>query len=111
MKHIVDNVNKMNVKIKTVDLAGRVPCADSIELLCVELHFAEEYENLSLALVRYARDGVEKANGLPFDLRKKEFVTTVPIQEAGLKEELQKIGPEISRIIFEDLAMSQYRAR
>lgn len=106
MKHIVDNVNNMNLRIKTVDLAGRVPCPDSIELLCVELHFAGEPEKLSLALVRYARDGIEKVNGLPFDLGKKEFVATVPIQEAGLKEELQKIGPEISRIVFEDLWMS-----
>ena len=33
MKHIVDNVNKMPLKIKTLDLAGRVPGPDSIELL------------------------------------------------------------------------------
>ena len=25
MKHIVDNVNKMDLRIKTLDLAGRVP--------------------------------------------------------------------------------------
>ena len=33
MKHIVDNVNKMPLRIKTLDLAGRVPGPDSIELL------------------------------------------------------------------------------
>ncbi len=109
MKHIVDNVNKMDLRIKTLDLAGRVPGPDSIELLRVELYYDGEYGPLSGARVRYARDGVEQENGFPIDLQKKAFVATVPIQEAGLEEELQKIGPEIARIVYEDLAKSRHR--
>ena len=108
MKHIVDNVNKMKLRIKTLDLAGRVPGPDSsIELLRVELYYDGEYGPLSGARVRYARDGVEQENGFPIDLHKGAFVATVPIQEAGLEEELQKIGPEIARIVYEDLAESR----
>ena len=66
-----------------------------------------EYGPLSGARVRYARDGVEQENGFPIDLHKGAFVATVPIQEAGLEEELQKIGPEIARIVYEDLAESR----
>ncbi len=103
MKHIVDNVNKMNLRIKTLDLAGRVPGPASIELLRVELHYDGEYGPLFMARVRYARDGVEQENGFPIDLHKGAFVATVPIQEAGLEEKLQKIGPEIARIVYDDL--------
>ena len=111
MKHIVDNVNTMPLRIKTLDLAGRVPGPDSsIELLRMELYYYEEYGPLSGARVRYARDGVEQENGFPIDLHKGAFVATVPIQEAGLEEELQKIGPEISRIVYEDLAKSRRRS-
>ncbi len=109
MKHIVDNVNKMDIRIKTLDLAGRVPGPDSIELLRVELYYDAEYGGpLSGARVRYARDGVEQVNGFPIDLHKGAFVATVPIQEAGLEEELQKIGPEIARIVYEDLAKNRH---
>ena len=108
MKHIVDNVNKIPLRIKTLDLAGRVPGPDSIELLRVELYYYEEYGPLSGARVRYARDGVEQENGFPIDLHKGAFVATVPIQEAGLEEELQKIGPEIARIVYKDLAESRH---
>ncbi|RKU29235.1 hypothetical protein C6497_06610 [Candidatus Poribacteria bacterium] len=37
------------------------------------------------------------------DLRKGVLVATVPIQDVGLEEEFQKIRPEISRIVYEDL--------
>ena len=57
--------------------------------------------------VRYARDGVEQENGFPIDLHKGAFVPTVAIQEVGLEEELQKIGPEIARIVYENLAAQQ----
>ena len=107
MKSIVDNLNKMPLRIKTLDLAGRVPGPDSIELLRVELYYYEEYGPLSGARVRYARDGVEQENGFPIDLHKGAFVATVPIQEAGLEEELQKIGTEIARIVYADLAESR----
>lgn len=107
MKHIVDNVNTMPLRIKTLDLVGRVPGPDSIELLRVELYYHGEYGPLSGARVRYARNGVEQENGFPIDLHKGAFVATVPIQEAGLEEELQKIGPEIARIVYEDLAESR----
>lgn len=36
MKHIVDNVNKLELTFKTIDLEGRVPSTDSIEFLSVE---------------------------------------------------------------------------
>jgi len=108
MKHIVDNVNKMELRIKALDLAGRVPGPNSqIELLRVELYYDGEYGHLSGARVRYARYGVEQVEGFPIDLHKGAFVATVPIQEAGLEEELQKIGPEIARIVYEDLAKSR----
>ena len=109
MKHIVDNVNTMPLRIKTLDLAGRVPGPNpQIELLRVELYYYEEYGPLSGARVRYARDGVEQVEGFPIDLHKRAFVATVPIQEAGLEEALQKIGPEISRIVYEDLAKNRH---
>ncbi len=111
MKHIVDNVNKMDLRIKTLDLAGRVPGPDSIELLRVELYYDGEYGPLFGARVRYARDGVEQVEGFPIDLHKGAFFATVPIQEAGLEEELQKIGPEIARIVYEDLAESRRTSR
>ena len=41
MKHIVDNVNTLEITFKTLDLAGRVPFTDSIELLGVELQYHE----------------------------------------------------------------------
>ena len=103
MKHIVDNVNRMDLRIKALDLAGQVPGPDSIELLRVELYYDGESGPLFMGRVRYARDGVEQVEGFPIDLHKGAFVATVPIQEAGLEEELQKIGPEISRIVYEDL--------
>ena len=108
MQSIVDHFNKIPLRIKTLDLAGRVPGPDSIELLRVELHYIDEYGPLSGARVRYARDGVEQENGFPIDLHKGAFVATVPIQEAGLEEALQKIGPEIARIVYEDLAKSRH---
>ncbi len=107
MEHIVDNINKFDLRIKTLDLAGRVPGPDSIELLRVELHYDGEYGPLFMARVRYARDGVEQENGFPIDLHKGAFVATVAMQEAGLEEELQKIGPEIARIVYENLAAQQ----
>ncbi len=113
MKRIVDNVNTMPLRIKALDLAGRVPGPDSIELLRVELYYyggdgpLSGYGPLSGARVRYALDGVEQVEGFPIDLHKGAFVATVPIQEAGLEEELQKIGPEIARIVYQDLAESR----
>ena len=65
MKHIVDYFDKMDLRIKTLDLAGRVPGPDSIELLRVALHYDGEYGPLFMARVRYARDGVEQENGFP----------------------------------------------
>ena len=104
MKHIVDTVNKINLTIKPLELAGRVPFTDSIELLRVELQYQDGYGPLFMGRVRYALDGVEQEDGFPFDLHKAAFIATVPIQEAGLEEKLQKIGPEIAKIVYEDLA-------
>ena len=41
MKHIVDNLNNLKITFKTLDLAGRVPFTDSIELLGIELQYYE----------------------------------------------------------------------
>ena len=73
----------------------------------MEFYYDGEYGQISGARVRYARDGVEQVNGFPIDLHKGTFVATVPIQEAGLEEEFQKIEPEISRIVYEDLAKNR----
>ena len=107
-------MNRYSVKspykltIKTLDLAGRVPFTDSIELLRVELHYHDGYGPLFMARVRYACDGVEQEDGFPIDLDKGAFIATVPIQEAGLEEPLQKIGPKIAQIVSKDLAENQH---
>ena len=49
MEHIVDNINELDLRIKTLDLAGRVSGPDSIELLRVELHYNGEYGPLFMA--------------------------------------------------------------
>lgn len=106
-------MNKYRVKspfkltIKTLDLTGRLPCPDSIELLRVELHYHDGYGPLFMGRVRYACNGVEQEDGFPIDLDKGAFIATVPIQEAGLEEVLQKIGPKIAQIVREDLAKSE----
>ncbi|MDE0399375.1 MAG: hypothetical protein OXL96_16390 [Candidatus Poribacteria bacterium] len=106
-------MNKYRVKspfkltIKTLDLTGRLPCTDSIELLRVELHYHDGYGPLFMGRVRYAYNGIEQEDGFPIDLDKGAFVATVPIQEAGLEEVLQKVGPKIARIVREDLAESK----
>ncbi len=74
-------------------MAGRVPGTDSIEFLRIELYYDGEYVPLFMTPVRDTRYGVEQENGFPIDLRKGAFVATVPTQETGLEEELQKIGP------------------
>lgn len=104
MKHIVDTVNKINLTIKPLELAGRVPFTDSIELLRVELQYQDGYGPLFMGRVRYALDGVEQEDGFPLDLHKGAFIATVPIQDAGLEEKLQEIGPKIAKIVYEDLA-------
>ena len=104
MKHIVDTVNTLKFTTKPLDLAGRVPFTDSIELLRVELQYHDGYGPLFMGRVRYAFNDVEQEDGFPLDLHKGAFIATVPIQEAGLEERLQEIGPEIARIVYEDLA-------
>ena len=104
MKHIVDTVNNLKFTTKPLDLAGRVPFTDSIELLRVELQYHDGYGPLFMGRVRYAFNGVEQEDGFPLDLHKGAFIATVPIQEAGLEERLQAIGPEIAKVVYEDLA-------
>ena len=65
MKHIVDNLNKMDLRIKTLDLAGRVPGPDSIELLRVELYYDGEYGPLSGARVRSPVTALNKWKASP----------------------------------------------
>ncbi len=104
MKHIVDNVNRLEITYRTLDLAGRVPFTDSIELLSVELRYHKGYGPLFMGRVRYAIDGVKQEEGFPLDLDKGAFTATVRIQEAGLEDKLQAVGPDIARIVYEDLA-------
>ena len=96
-----------NLTIKTLELAGRVPITDSIDLLRVELRYENGYGPLFLALVKYARDGVEQEGGFPIDLDKGAFIANIPMQKAGLEEVLQKVGPKIAQIVREDLAESE----
>ena len=109
MKHIVDNVNNLKITFKTLDLAGRVPFTDSIELLGVELQYHEGHGPLFMGRVRYAINGVKQEEGFPLDLHKGAFIPTVRIQEAGLEDKLQAVGPDIAKIVYEDLA-AQRRA-
>ena len=109
MKHIVDNVNNPKITFKILDLAGRVPFTDSIELLGVELQYHEGRGPLFMGRVQYAIDGVKQEEGFPLDLHKGAFIATVRIQEAGLEDKLQAVGPDIARIVYEDLA-AQRRA-
>ena len=73
MKRIVDNVNTLELTFKTLDLAGRVPFMDSIELLGVELQYHEGRGPLFMGRVRYAIDGVKQEEGFPLDLHKGAF--------------------------------------
>lgn len=105
------NIHKVqypfNLTIKTLDLAGRVPVTDSIDLLRVELRYENGYGPLFLALVKYARDGVEQGGGFSIDLDKGAFIANIPMQKAGLEEVLQKVGPKIAQIVREDIAESK----
>ncbi len=103
-------MNKYKVKspfkltIKTLDLDGRVPGIDAIEFLRVELQYEDSNGPLFLARVRYALNGIEQADGFPIDLDKGAFISTVSIQNKGLEEKLQEIGPVIAKIVRTDLA-------
>ena len=105
------NIHKVqspfDLTIKTLELVGRVPVPDSIDLLRVELRYRNGYGPLFLALVKYARDGVEQEGGFPIDLDKGAFIANIPMQKAGLEEVLQKVGPKIAQIVREDIAESK----
>ena len=90
--------------IKTLDLVGRVSGIDTIEFLRVELQYEDGNGPLFLARVRYARNGIEQKDGLPIDLDKGAFISPVSIQNEGLEEKLQEIGPKIAKIVRKDLA-------
>ena len=108
MKHIVDDVNILNITFKTLDLAGRVPFADAIELLGVELQYHEGRGPLFMGRVRYAINGVKQEEGFLLDLHKGAFIATVRIQEAGLEDKLQAVSPDIAKIVYEDLAAQRH---
>lgn len=108
MEHIVDTANRVNLTIKPIELEGRVPFTDSIELLRVELQYHDGYGPLFMGRVRYALDGIEQEDGFPLDLHKGAFVATVPIQETGLEKMLQEIGPKIAEIVYAALAAERF---
>ncbi len=58
--------------------------------------------------VRYAINGVKQEEGFPLDLYKGAFIATVRIQEAGLEDKLQAVGPDIAKIVYEELAAQQH---
>lgn len=104
MAHIPDTANRVELTIRSINLPERILLTDSIELLRVELQYHDGYGPLFMGRVRYAFNGIEQEDGFPLDLHKGAFVATVPIQDAGLEEMLQKIGPEIAEIVSKDLA-------
>ena len=94
MKHIVDNVNTLDLRIKTLDLAGRVPGPDAIELLRVELYYDGEYGPLSGARVRYARDGIEQAEGFPLIYTKGHSLPLFLSKRLGWKKNSRRLVPK-----------------
>ena len=85
-----------------------MPITDSIDLLRVELRYRNGYGPLFLALVKYARNGVEQEGGFPLDLDKGAFIANIPMQKTGAEEVLQEAGPKIAKIVREDLAEGEY---
>ena len=101
MKHIVDNVNKLELTFKTIDLEGRVPSIDSIEFLSVEEPYREGRRYSPFVRVRYALSGIKQDKAFPLDVDKGIFLS---IDDNVLEEKLRKIAPKIVEILQEHAA-------
>jgi hypothetical protein len=91
MDHIVDNINKLELTFKTIDLAGRVPGTDAIEFLSVEEPYREGRRYSPYVRVRYALNGVKQDRAFPLDVDKGIFLT---IDDDVLEEKLRTIAPK-----------------
>ena len=98
MKHIVDNVNKLELTFKTIDLEGRVPSTDSIEFLSVEEPYREGRRYSPFVRVRYALNGIKQDKAFPLDVDKGIFLS---IDDEVLEEKLRPIAPKIVQILQE----------
>lgn len=98
MDHIVDNINKLELTFKTIDLAGRVPGTHSIEFLSVEEPYREGRRYSPFVRVRYALNGVKQDKAFPLDVDKGIFLT---IDDDVLEEKLRTIAPKIVEILQE----------
>lgn len=96
MDHIVDNVNKLELTFKTIDLEGRVPSTDAIEFLSVEEPYREGRRYSPFVRVRYALNGVKQDKAFPMDVDKGIFLS---IDDDALEEKLRKIAPKIVEIL------------
>jgi len=101
MKHIVDNVNKLVLTFKTIDLEGRIPGTDSIEFLSVEEPYREGHRYSPFVHVRYALNGVKQDKAFPLDVDKGIFLS---IDDDVLEEKLRPIAPKIVQILQEHAA-------
>lgn len=101
MKHIVDNVDKLELSFKTIDLEGRVPGTDSIEFLSVEEPYREGRRYSSFVRVRYALNGIKQDKAFPLDVDKGIFLS---IDDDALEERLRPIAPKIVKILQEHAA-------
>ncbi|RKU08093.1 hypothetical protein C6501_17020 [Candidatus Poribacteria bacterium] len=98
MKHIVDNVNKLELTFKTIDLEGRIPSTDSIEFLSVEEPYREGRRYSPFVRVRYALNGVKQDKAFPLDVDKGIFLS---IDDDVLEKRLRPIAPKIVKILQE----------
>ena len=103
MKHIVDNVNKLELTFKTIDLEGRVPGTDSIEFLSVEEPYREGHRYSPFVRVRYALNGIKQDKAFPLDVDKGIFLS---IDDDALEEKLRPIAPKIIEILEDSISMS-----
>ncbi|MYB65079.1 hypothetical protein F4X73_10345, partial [Candidatus Poribacteria bacterium] len=115
MKHIVDNVNKLELTFKTIDLEGRIPClegripyTDSIEFLSVEEPYREGRRYSPFVRVRYALDGVKQDKAFPLDVDKGIFLS---IDDEVLEERLRPIAPKIVAILQEHVVQQNDERR
>ncbi len=102
MKHIVDNVNKLELTFKTIDLEGRVPGTDSIEFLSVEEPYRKGHRYSPFVRVRYALNGIKQDKAFPLDVDKGIFLS---IDDDALEEKLRPIAPKIVKILQEHAAL------
>ena len=103
MKHIVDNINKLDLTFKTIDLEGRVPPTDSIEFLSVEEPYREGRRYSPFVRVRYALNGIKQDKAFPLDVDKGIFLS---IDDDALEEKLRPIAPKIIEILEDSISVS-----